>query len=100
MAADRPVATVELDQPRVSRGLVFAESTDAAVRELARQLDAPTGPGEPTAPPTSTTPPPRSAPAAPVEESPPALESGRLISMPRLNGTELREVLDSLRLRL
>ncbi|MCC6235021.1 MAG: type II secretion system protein GspD [Verrucomicrobiales bacterium] len=100
MAADRPVATVELDQPKVSRGLVFAESTDAAVRELARQLDAPTGPGEPTAPPTPTTPPPRSAPATPVEESPPALESGRLISMPRLNGTELREVLDSLRLRL
>lgn len=119
-SADRPLTGFEIEQPKVSRGVVFEESSDDGVRRLARRLEGVSGTtGADTATATATAtgtgtgrgatnsagpgvPGPRDggrgAGAEPEPGSPAG--AGRLVPMPRLNATEIRELFAGFRLRL
>lgn len=105
-AAERPLGGWEVDQPRVSRGAVFAAATDQEVGQLAQRLEEPDakamgpGGGRVGAGTGSGSASGVGQGASPATPGPAAVGAGRLIPLPRLNATELRELLAGLRLRL
>ncbi len=123
VSSSTSTASFEVDQPRISQGLLTEEARDQGLAQLARQLDHSSPPlaaaapvagskPAPAEPETKVAPAPEPAPtkAAVQAEGPGAetsakatpspMESAKLTALPKLSSTEIEELLSGLQLKL
>lgn len=100
------VASIELDQPRANRGLLTSDIREDGLKRIAdAEIEAGIRLAQTSEPAPSPSPPPDPVPPAEsVSSVQPEIGNranrARLVELPKLSGTEIRELIDSLRLQL
>ncbi len=107
-SAERPLAGLDLEEPKASQGTIYRADSDEQVQQLARRLEEEATP-IPASPGALAIPVPTlGVPAVPAVapggggggDWAPRPRAGQLVPLPRLNSTQLQELLAGLRLRL